>query len=217
MRVIMIAVMTVALCAATSAQSPADDAHAKFMQRAAEREAARKELVQITVGELEDLRAELQLLKTHNAALTKKIAELTNPSAAKKKYYTQIEMGMTKQELLLFVKARPREMELVAAKLGTKRTTSGVEQTVRVRKESDAEGTAPNKVQVVEESVEHKKDSAVQETMEIALLSARKVVVGQTRDVLGGRHDQVQTQYFRTGKIIVQLTDDVVTGIDARR
>src|SRR5690348_16052051 len=86
--------------ASASAQISPEEAKAKLAEREAQRQAERNKMVQITTGELADLRAKVAQLEA-----TVKSLQAQQVKAAVKKMPETIEVGMTKDEVIAFVKA----------------------------------------------------------------------------------------------------------------
>src|SRR4051812_9801197 len=99
MKWMMIAVLAVAGRSGLAQLSP-EEAKAKLDERNAKRLAERSQVVQVTVGELADLRAKVSQLEAEVKAL--RAQPSTKPLA--KKLPETIEIGMSKDEVLAFIK-----------------------------------------------------------------------------------------------------------------
>ena len=197
------------------------------------------------VTELEQLREELQALKNENAELRRKIDELTGvaPKAANKpaaaaaankpvrRNFSRIEIGMTRQEVDLYVKThknlklvgisadsgvRTQSEETVVHREGTTGTTT-------LRRGGPANsnpgpGTMDDRQEALnsdhKEVIERKINSGRRETMTLAQMVPEKVAAGEKRNSLGSRSTVYATQMREAGRLRITLVDDVVTAID---
>lgn len=207
--------LSIAASVVCLAQSPTTQATEKLREREKQRQAERAKIVQVTAGELEDLQTQIRQLRAQNDSLSKKISALTQANAAPvKKKYTELEIGMTKQEVLDFVRDHPRDLRIDAARYGTKESQSGVTRTSKTTVKGD--GTQ-QQAQTVQESIVANDEISRDETIVITTLSSRQVSVGMSGDVLGGQHEQFQTQYVASGRINVTITGGVVSALEGQR
>ena len=212
--------------AACFCQTSTEEAGAKLRAKQAERDAQRAKMVQVTAGELEDLRAEVQRLKVQNADLQRKFADAAKPGAAivPKKRPTQVEVGMTRQEVEAFIKTR-HDLRIVgvSSDVGVRKQ---VEETVTKRQALGGSTTLTNgnKLEVQKgegqeerQTVERQSGKGKQETIVLAHYSSRQVVTSRSRNSLGQMHEEYGTEQFEDGRLKIELTDDVVTSINANQ
>ena len=161
--------------------SDTDKAVAKLKAAQDARTAERGKLVQISAGELDDLRQRVRMLQTENAVLKKKLADATTDQTAPivKKKRTEIEIGMTKVELKLFL-ASHKQYQISSQGIIAS-VPAGLGQTAIPKRE----------------------------TMNIMYVVPEQVDVGQ-RDVGGLTQKQYETRNAEKGRVYVELVDDVV-------
>jgi len=137
-RVGMIAVgLGLFLTSFSLAQLSTDEATARLKAKQAERDAARATVVQISAGELQDLREKLKALEAENAELRAKVnggvANANAGAAAKpvpKKKFTKLELGMTRQEVESFLAQHPNDYKVIGVSANAGVRKSVVETTV---------------------------------------------------------------------------------------
>jgi hypothetical protein len=220
----------IVLCVAVSCcasvclgQASPDEAAAKLRAKQAERAAQRSKLVQITAGELDDLREQVRLLRAQVDALQRKQAE-ANGTAVKpvvKRVPTQIEIGMTRAEVDAFIRAH-RNLKVIGVSANAGVTKQAEETVVRRQGATGAQRAVNGKQTDVQEAtggeqketVERKSTTGRKETITVAQMVARQVVTGETRDVFGRPQDTYGTEWVEGARMKVDLTDGVVTAID---
>src|SRR5262245_19211571 len=101
---IRVSAVFVVLFAALSsyAQVSPQDAQAKLEEKQKQRQAEREQMVQISAGELADLKAEIKRLEGDVKSLRAQLGQ-KDPTAAKK-FHEFIEIGMTKDEVMIYIK-----------------------------------------------------------------------------------------------------------------
>ena len=226
-------------------------------------QAAAKPTVTIELAEWDALKDELRALKAENAELRRKLDQapsapapapapgggaavsLRSPSAkspaipapairAPRRSYTQIEVGMTRQDVDLFIKTH-KDFRIVSV-----RADSGVRQQAEetvVRRDgtsgynarravgvgSQQPGPAvvdDGQVSASDESrqvVERKFVTGKRETIVVEQVVSRRVPAGQQRTVLGGMTTVYRREQVPAARLIVELTDDVVTAVSGSR
>jgi hypothetical protein len=179
---ILVLMMLVLGAPALSQLSPAE-AEAKLKERQADKEVARSEKVEITRGELDDLNATIAQLKAEITILRQQLPlPAAKPAAAKRP--TKIELGMTRDALVTFVKAHPKYR---VARFGAMQSTPV--------------------------TVDGKALTRKAEIADIEITATRQVVVGQHKDVLGHWQDDYDMQSYVTTTMRVELQDDIITSI----
>jgi len=212
------------------AQTPANDAAAKLQAKQAERNAQRSKLIQVTAGELDDLREQVRVLKAQNAELQRKLGETASASAAsakaspQKKKYTQIEVGMTREEVDAFIKSR-KDFKLIGVSQNSGITKHTEEMTIR-RQGTSASDRVVNgsrteaqeaKGSEEKQAIERKVDSGRKETITVAHLGTRQVQTGTQRNALGRATPVYGTEWYEDGRLTIEMTDDVVTAVSGRQ
>ena len=147
--------------------------------------------------------------------------------------YSQIEVGMTRQDVDLFIKTH-KEFKIISV-----RADSGVrqhaEETV-VRRDGTSNTAVRRSVgvgtqtgpAVVDESqvagndeqrqvIERRTVSGRREIITIGQFLPSKVVAGQQRNALGGSTPVYRTDRVEAARLTVEMTDDVVTAVSADR
>ena len=219
------------------------DAKAELERKQKERAAARAEMTQITVGELEDLRDEVRRLELENAALKGKAANAAAKPPVKR--YTAIEVGMTRDELLAFVKSRSSQyriggMNVEAGGVQTEReqyiestkrsgdvtTVTDTQRVVAVGRKG-AVGTPTQKNEAIDNTVSTDSDQLSNRTIErrrlrdkkekikVEVLGYKSAVIGTERSAAGTSNRMGRVKAV-TGAIHVSLTNDVVTGMETQ-
>lgn len=213
--------MAASLCLA---QANPDEAVAKLKAKQAAKDAERAKIVQISAGELQDLRDQIRLLQTQNAEFQKKLADLgAAAKAPPKKRFTQIEIGMTKAEVTAFIAAH-KDLKLIgiAANNGkskqafeTVTRNEGAGQNTVVRNGGAPDTTAVASSGQNKRVVEQSSSSGKHETLTIGRMGTRSVVTGQTTNVLGQSEPVYGRENVQVGTIKVTMVDEVVTAIAA--
>jgi vacuolar-type H+-ATPase subunit F/Vma7 len=211
------------LAPVTLAQVSPEEAKAKLAERDAQRQAERQQIIQITAGDLADLRQKLAVLEAQVKSLRAQLADKQTP----KKISDSIEIGMTRDEVLLFIKRHPK-LEVVGmradagvhkssyqttmTRVGTSKqdTTTARNGETPNRTQSDVDHAETSKSQV-ETTVAHGKT----EIMEIARNESYREQSGTQRDALGGSHPVYENLQRRAGTITVTFVDGIVTAVDA--
>ena len=215
--------IALALAPIAMAQVSPEEAKAKLAERDAQRQAERQQIIQITAGELADLRQKVAVLEAQVKSLRAQLADKQTP----KKISDTIEIGMTKDEVLLFIK-RHSNLEVVGmradagvhkssyqttmTRVGTSKQDTTVARNGETpnRTQSDVDHAETSKSQV-ETTVAHGKT----EIMEIARNETYREQSGTQRDALGGSHAVYENVQRRAGTITVTFVDGIVTAVDA--
>lgn len=208
------------------ADSTTEDAQARLAAREAQRQNERRQLVQITAGELSDLRNRLKMLEGEVATLRDRAA--TKDPSKNKPIPTMIEIGMTKAEVMLFVKrTRGLQITSMSADAGVQRST------VKVNKKGNAtmdenlsisENRQPSKGIRVEGDLDQTSKAEVERVTSVGLHETLHIVKSESYRVVTGSHTgglgNVENEYGDasriTGNINVELTDGFVTSVTAQ-
>ncbi len=143
-------VITAAIIAAASLSAPfrihaaepnIDEAQRRLEEKAKEKQAQRSREVTITQGELDDLKAQITSLQAEVARLR---GDKTSTATANKVYNT-IEIGMTKQEVLMFIKQH-NEFKLIGISADSGVRKSVDETTTRFK--TNSSGTTNKQITV---------------------------------------------------------------------
>jgi hypothetical protein len=206
-----------------------EEAKKRLEEKNAQKLEERNNLVEITLGELMDLRAKVLQLEGQVRTLQRQLE--AKAGGAPKGPRLMIEIGMTKPEVLAF--ARSKGWRIVAMKqdAGVSRST---EKTIVSRGEStnrdvskttgnDDEQATPQRTRtntkeagVSDIEVQRVQSRGIQETIEIAQVSTYKVQTGTRRNSLGQNRPEYGTEEKVDGRIVVHLVDGLVTSVDAR-
>jgi len=207
------------------AQVSVQEAQAKLAEKEQQRQIDREKIVQITAGELDDLRQRVRQLEDQ----LKLTRSRTNEKDIKK-VYTAIEIGMTKEELLAFVK-RSGNLGIIGmnADAGVQRAT---EQIVRKQNgvsnrdvtvaqgdsEGDARRTRTNTKSddATSEVIERTRTTGKRETIQIARYGKFNVQTGSQTNSFGQSKPTWGSENRQLGTISVTLVDEVVTAVNAR-
>lgn len=181
----------------TFAQLSPEEAAAKLAEKTAQRQAERSQVVQISAGELTDLREQVARLESQvrmlQAAGSKKTSE--------RKIHRDIEIGMTRDEVMVFIRARPN------LRISFQTTDSGVskEETTVIRKTNGV---------VSENTGETVTSRGRRGRMTIEKLASRQEDAGSHTE-MGGRIVVRDTRTVNAiiGTITVAFLDDVVDGV----
>ena len=214
----------------------------------------------VNLSELDELRAELAALKEENAQLRQRVDELTvvqakapaaniianrKPEAPpvradvqpapKRRNWSQIEVGMTRHEVDLFISTH-KNLKLVSVSANSG-VASSAEETIR-RREGTRGGTlvsragttasrdlGPGAVHTADETTNDEQTETVErrvvtgkrEVLTVAKMSSQRVQTGSKRNSLGGSSPTYGTRWQEVGRLTITLTDDVVTAIDGRQ
>jgi hypothetical protein len=232
----VIAVSSLALGAAPAPNSAAaaDQAVTALAEKQKEREAQRSAPAAITVGELDDLRAEVTRLRAENASLKGKPGGAA-AAAAPAKRRTDIEVGMTRDELIAFVKSRPTQYQIgdFSTKAGgvqtsteqfiTKSKTASSQDVTRAEANNltgkpakdGTTSTDQSGVSGSDTTYERRRLLSKQERVSVKILGNKKVVVGHERNSTG-EYAKYGNAKAAVGELNVTLVEDVVTEV-ARR
>jgi hypothetical protein len=205
-------------------QTSPEEAAAKLRAKQEERDAQRAKFVQITAGELEDLRAEVQNLKNQNADLQRRLADAGKPgaaaAAAPKKRPTLIEVGMTRKDVDDFIRSR-RDLRVVSVSSDSG-VRKNVDETIVKRQGTGGSTTITNgnRVEVQKgegqeerQTVEHVSGKGKIDKIVVAHLASRQVVTGSHRNSLGQLRQDYGPEQYEDGHLEVELIDDVVTAV----
>lgn len=202
-------------------QTPADEAMAKLKAKQQQRDAERAASIQITRGELDDLKSRLRLLEAENAELKRKMAVAV--AGKSRRAWTKIDIGMTRDELTIFLNVHQREYRMLSAKVDAGKTSTK-EQTVIHRdsqraSETVRNGNSPQSKAVAEgalsnETIERSRLDGKSETMVLGILGKRTVVTGSHGDPLGGSHDDYGNEVYQRGTVTIVLTNDIVSSVE---
>jgi hypothetical protein len=211
------------------ARAKLEEAKAKLAEKDQQRQAEREKMVSITAGELSDLRVRIAQLESENKALKGQSAGGKNQP---RKVYSMIEIGMTKDEVMTFVRNRSG-MRIVAirADAGVSKST----ETVVVRKTgtvnrdvsvTNGEGqsesdTSRRRTKASEDGttnteVDRIRSTGRRETIEIAQFGTYREQAGTKRNSLGGHSAVYENVERETGRLSVTLVDGVVAAVEAR-
>jgi hypothetical protein len=231
MRVLFIVSVVIACAfhqqsASAQALSP-EEAKAKLAAKEQQRLADRGQLIQTTSGELADLQLRIRQLEAEVSSLRSQLGQ--KEVAKKTTFHVIIEIGMTKDEVLAFVK-RTKSLRVVGMSADTGTSKSAEEVTVRgnssgtkdvtVTKNDDdptRTKTQTNQSGTSKVEVERVHSSGLKETIRIDRTASSREVVGSHSRGLGfGNEDDMADVTRVVGHIVVNLTDGVVTSVDAR-
>jgi hypothetical protein len=214
MRGLISASFLVVCCAAhaLAQQDPSANtaaAKAALDQKQRQREAARAQPITMTVGELDDLRQENRRLRAEVEAMRQKLAVFVQPGQRR---FREIELGMTKPELVAFLRQRWDEYRVgrfIAEAGGMVADRS--EAIVHRQVSDDTIGYTPRATtQQAVQSVENRRLLAKREKVTIDVLGYVPGVVGQENN-WAGSSAVIGSVKACVGRIYVELTDDVVT------
>lgn len=221
MKSAFIIVLGIILASSVNAQVSPAEAAAKLADRTRQQKAERAEIVQITAGELADLKNRVRQLEGELSTYRAKTAEKPKPLP------TMIEIGMTKAEVMDYVKRKGLHIAGMSADAGVRKSSEQVtvrgtssinkDQTVNKNDESpnrktnqtDTNGTSKVEMDVVVKA-------GVQETITLQKIQTYRVVVGTGSGGLGGPENVYGSESRVTGTIIVHLTDGLVTAVNAQ-
>lgn len=191
---------------AVPAGAVAEDPAERLKQMQAQREADRAKPADITVGELEDLMAELRRLRAMVAGAG------AGKAHAPRKRYTMIEIGMTRDEVLAFVKQRPNELALTGMN-----THAAGEQVSKVRERITRVTDRSDQPSPVMADQDELRERAVINDKRETIVISQMVPVYDTIDVgSGGRREmrKVRRGFRPSGRsYTVTLVNDVVTAV----
>lgn len=228
------------LASLSLAQStPQNDPVATLKAKQAQREAERAQKADITVGDLEDLRALVKKLQAENAGLRKQLAD-AGANKTPKKHFTKIELGMTRDELESFIQQHQSEYKILGMSASTGTHKRAIQTTInrqdaqtvnrqgqtntnttvngsnpQVRGVGEESGTNINTGTVVKENVEQQVDTGQKETLTVGVLEKVAVKSGYHTDVLGRRVPDYGSESRIKSTFAVELTDGVVTSVVA--
>lgn len=214
----------------------------------------------VNLSELDELRAELRALKAENNNLKRQMDDLraggdkpgaekapadkpaAKPMAPKaaaamalkppRKSYSQIEIGMTRQDVDFFIRTH-RNLKLVSVSANSGVTKHAEETVVQSEDNSgstvvrrggrtDTDNLGPGTVNEAQQAtagehkqrVERKYSRGKSEIITVAQLVSKKVQTGTQRNSLGGSSPVYGTRYVEGGRLRIEMTDDVVTAVD---
>ena len=195
-------------------------------EKDAQRKAERAKIVQITAGELEDLREQVRRLEAQVKGGPSKSAEKEI-----KKIHRAIEIGMTKEEVMAFVRRNSGTLEIVgiAADAGVQKATEqivrkpeGVANRDVTETNGDSEGDSTRKRTKakidddMKETVEVERSTGRRETITVARYGKFTEQTGSQRNSFGQSAAVYGNVTRRVGTIVVVLVDDVVTSVSAQ-
>lgn len=229
-RAILVVVALGLLAAPALSQVEPDEAQAKLKQKAEQRKAERAKLVQISAGQLEDMQGEIIRLRAAVADLQKRLNPHAAQAAAKpgaKRNFNNLEVGMTKDELLEFVKHNSHTYSVTSIRQAVQGGTSAVE-TTHVRRQgsqgvavnaadpfsAQTAQTAGQETVTADATITHVAEQK-HETIMLASYRGEPVSIGHSVDALGHSREEYGTRFVESGHIEVSLTNDVVTAINA--
>jgi hypothetical protein len=203
-----------------------EEAAAKLAEKDSQRQLERGQLVQITAGELADLRIRIKQLEGEVSALQGRVGDKERDTA--KKIHTSIEIGMTKAEVLAFVK-RSTTYKVVgqSADAGVHKSSeqvsvkrdSSVKKDVAVAKNNDDATTTHTKTDIAGTSktqIDVVRSTGVRETLQLAKYSTYQRLIGTRRRGLGlGGEDEYETVSKVDGTISVVFIDGIVSAVNA--
>src|SRR5688500_13165610 len=168
MRVFLVALLVGSAALAAGAQTAVtpEEARKRLEERNAQRRDERNQVMQITAGELADLRSKIQQLEGQVKVLQK---QLEAKAEAPKKVHTMIEIGMTKDEVMAFVKRKNWRIVGMTASAGV-RTRTVAERTATAEDGSDPKETEQQRTVVTA--------TGKMERFEVAQVSNYKVETG---------------------------------------
>jgi DNA repair exonuclease SbcCD ATPase subunit len=207
------------LTCSIQAQLSPEEAKAKLEERNAKRLAERSQMVQVSAGELADLRARIAQLEGE----IKTLRSQTGQKAGYKKPPETIEIGMTKDEVIAFVKAHSAlQVISISASAGISKSS---QQTTVKRLSSDINQRTENGGPVHRTTAEGDNESKVQvDTVRVAGKQERMVIgryathseqSGTQRNALGGSSPVYTKVEREEGRISVTLVDGIVTEVSA--
>jgi len=210
----------------------------------------------VNLSELDELRAELRALRAENTELRRKVDDLqagagagaagakapARPLAPKaaaavalkqpRKSYSQIEIGMTRQDVDFFIRTH-KNLKLVGVSANSGVSKQSEETVVQSENNSgstvvrrggrtDSQTLGPGQVNEAQEAtageqrqrVERRYSRGKSEIITVAQFVPKKVVTGQQRNSLGGSTPVYGTRLVEGGRLRIEMTDDVVTAVD---
>jgi hypothetical protein len=237
MRIVAIALVVLFAGVSAMGQVSPDEAKQKLEEKQKQRQAEREQIVQVTAGELADLRMEIKRLegevKSLNAQLGIKDAGASSSASASaapaKKYHEIIEVGMTKDEVMMYIKAhsnlkligtaadsgvRKSSEEIVVARESSGKRDATVQtddQTpTRTRTAADAQGTSRTQV-------DRLRNTGKKETLIIAKLGWVNEPGGSHKDGFGRTITDMKRVQREESRILVTFFDGVVGSISDER
>jgi hypothetical protein len=174
-----------------------------------------------------------------NAPADKAPAKQLAPKAAAavalkppRKSYSQIEIGMTRQDVDLFIRTH-KNLKLIGVSANSGVTKQSEETVVQSEDNSgstrvsrqgrtDTENLGPGAVNESQQAtagehkqrVERRYSRGKSEIITVAQLVPKKVQTGTQRNSLGGATPVYGTRMVEGGKLRIEMTDDVVTAVD---
>ena len=208
------------------AQLSSQEAGAKLAEREALKKLERDQSVTITAGELADLRNRVKQLEGEVSLLRGK--PNIKDKVAPKPLPIMIEIGMTKAEVLAFVR-RNKGLQIagMSADAGVQRSSEQVivrksssddksesiakndDDPNRTRTQNDANGNSKVEVETV-------RMAGMRETIRVQKIENHQVVTGSHTGGFGGTEYFYANEVRVTGTIAVTLTDGIVTSVNAQ-
>ena len=232
-------ILLLSVCSLARATTP-EEAQAVLAEKQAQRDRARAVIVQISTGELDDLKMRINLLQLQVDALK---GQKSQTSSQVSQRHDEIEIGMTKAEVRLFVNQHKDSMVIVSIS-----ATNGISKAYEqinvnesgnanvktsgraiVRKgreqedvagkgrktEIDSNGQAENNSSGTKK-IEVITNSGKHEIMTIAKFVNVRRQTGFHANPIGGGEAVYQDSREKAGEISVVFDDEVVTSFDAR-
>ena len=149
-----------------------------------------------------------------------------------RKSYSQIEIGMTRQDVDFFIRTH-KNLKLVGVSANSGVSKQSEETVVQSENNSgstvvrrggrtDSQTLGPGQVNEAQEAtageqrqrVERRYSRGKSEIITVAQFVPKKVVTGQQRNSLGGSTPVYGTRLVEGGRLRIEMTDDVVTAVD---
>jgi len=205
MRVSLIVLLVGSAALAAGAQNTVtpEEARKRLEERNAQRREEREQMVQITAGELMELRAKVAQLEGQVKALQQQSEKKVD---VPKKVHTMIEIGMTKDQVMAFVKRKGWRIVGMQA-------SAGVSKMATAEREVARGGSDPTEVERQRTLVTA---TGKTERFEVVQVSNYKVETGTRTNALGQARAVYATEERVDAKIVVTLTDEIVTEVTAR-
>lgn len=217
-----LAIVALFVTIAASGQTSVEEARAKLREREQQRKAERDQVVQISAGELADLRARVQQLEAEVRSLRGSVPAKLFPDKLvpdkeqpKKPLPQAIEIGMTKDEVMAFIGARSKSLRIagISANAGVRKSAV---QTVVTRDKGAPTDPKSEGADRDRTNVETLRTTGNTETIRVERIGRYVEQTGTQRNSFGqsapvyGPVDRVD------GEINVTLVDGVVTAVNAR-
>jgi hypothetical protein len=206
-----------------------EDAKRRLAEKDVQRQKDREKVVEISAGELDDLRARIAQLEAQLRALQPKQA-----NAAPRPARMMIEIGMTRDEVMSFIKRRP-EYRIVS--MGASSGVSKSTEVVNVRRDSTLDRNATtatlkgrssnpatepktevsniNDNEASQTQIDRVQSTGQRETIRVQKTGKQRVQTGTKTNALGRSQAVYGNREVVEGTISVVLVDGVVTSVDA--